>query len=117
MYEQVQIFLKELAKPITFVHSWARLKFCMYLKRIYFNYSKKKFFTRKCKTIKLGEFIYQFSDEDKFIDENEHRLLPLCTDARLEYHNKHKIRILLLKFFSAHGKINNLPKNLLESLQ
>jgi len=54
----------------------------MYLKSTYFNYSKKKFFTMRSTTRKLDEFPYQFRDVDKFIDENKHRILPLCIDTR-----------------------------------
>jgi histone acetyltransferase (RNA polymerase elongator complex component) len=82
----------------------------MYLKCVYFNYLKKKFFTKRCKTLKPGEFKYQFSDEDKFIDESKHRLLPLCIDTRPEYHNKNEIRKILLNVFSTHGKMNNSPQ-------
>ena len=59
-------------------------------------------------TIKPDEFQYQFKDEDKFIDENINRILPLCIDTRPWCY---KIRESLLKFFSAHGKMKNSPKN------
>ena len=111
IYWQVHRFLKELAKPTSFTRAWTRLKFCMYLKCTYFNYSKNKFFTMSCTAIKPDEFQYQFRDEDKFIDENIHRILPLCIDTRPQYYNKNKIRELFLKFFSIYGKMKNSPKN------
>lgn len=64
-----------------------------------------------CTAIKPDEFQYQFRDEDKFIDENIHRILPLCIDTRPQYYNKNKIRELFLKFFSIYGKMKNSPKN------